>query len=473
MASASALLGELEDLRKVLDSKSPARSQGNFTPTFSASAPPQAIKIESVRAPLEASSNLYSAALSDAEANVDRLGRAMEAAEIELENTFKRTTELHKNTAERREIEVQELRKILAAKERSIDSLRETLTTTKRNLESRAMQAESTLVTRDSEVKRLKEELAAARGAKKSLESQIEQEIINNRKQLENMGRSETAMREREQELELSGRRLQTEFNNMKAAYVSEKTKKDALQEEIAVLKRELAVTQEKLKAETEVRKEVHKKLEAERKKRKSLAKERSASANSLEAKLAIAELEKRLRSEQRSRLGAEKWLQAELKSKEEMEHLFVAMRDIALKKNDPKADEMASLKQAVQELQSGGASLKEQQAKALLKEEQRNFETSRASIERDNQRLREDLEATRREIANRINPYPQIERELGGDLLARCRRCHERFNLSKPSENACGYHPGELTPDGFTCCGVTPRPGTHPVYCHWRPHVA
>eukprot|EP00854_Cymbomonas_tetramitiformis_P016970 gene16970-20164_t len=333
----------------------------------------------------------------------------MEAAEVELENTFKRTTELHKNTAERREIEVQELRKILAAKERSIDSLRETLTTTKRNLENRAMQAESTLATRETEVKRMKEEIAASRGAKKSLEAQIEQEVVNNRKQLENMGRSETAMREREQELELSGRRLQTEFNNMKAAYVAEKTKKDALQEEVAVYKRELAVTQEKLKAETEVRKEVHKKLEAERKRRKSLAKEKSASANSLEAKLAITELEKRLRSEQRSRLGAEKWLQAELKSKEEMEHLFVAMRDIALKKNnDPKADEMANLKQAVQELQSGGGSWKEQQAKSLLKEEQRNFETSRASIERDNQRLREDLEATRREIAIRINPYPQ-----------------------------------------------------------------
>ena len=38
--------------------------------------------------------------------NVDRLSKAMEAAEEEMENTFKRTTELHRSTADRREQEV-------------------------------------------------------------------------------------------------------------------------------------------------------------------------------------------------------------------------------------------------------------------------------------------------------------------------------------------------------------------------------
>jgi hypothetical protein len=36
----------------------------------------------------------------------------MEAAEEEMDNTFKRTTELHRSTAERREQEILELRKV-------------------------------------------------------------------------------------------------------------------------------------------------------------------------------------------------------------------------------------------------------------------------------------------------------------------------------------------------------------------------
>ncbi len=40
-----------------------------------------------------------------------------------------------------------------------------------------------------------------------------------------------------------------------------------------------------------------------------------------------------RLQAERKSRRGAEKWLRAELRAKEEMESLFIALRDIALKK--------------------------------------------------------------------------------------------------------------------------------------------
>ena len=42
-------------------------------------------------------------------------------------------------------------------------------------------------------------DLAAVRGAKHSLEAQVEQEVATNREQLDSMSRSETLLKEREQ----------------------------------------------------------------------------------------------------------------------------------------------------------------------------------------------------------------------------------------------------------------------------------
>jgi hypothetical protein len=78
-----------------------------------------------------------------------------------VENTFKRTTELHRTTANRRELEVEDLKKMVAAKERSIDSLRDTLSSTKRSLEARAMAAEGALASREHDLARV---LAEVRG---------------------------------------------------------------------------------------------------------------------------------------------------------------------------------------------------------------------------------------------------------------------------------------------------------------------
>lgn len=52
---------------------------------------------------------------------------------------------------------------MLAAKERSIDSLRETLSTTKRNLETRSEQAETTLAAREADVHRLLAEVGCCK----------------------------------------------------------------------------------------------------------------------------------------------------------------------------------------------------------------------------------------------------------------------------------------------------------------------
>ena len=71
------------------------------------------------------------------------------------------------------------------------------------------------------------------------------------------------------------------------------------------------------------------------------------------------------------------------------------------------------------------------------------------------------------------LHPSYEVEKDSKGRLMARCRRCSELFNINNNSVYSCGYHPGELGVEGYSCCGVIPRPGTPAVFCHWRPHAA
>jgi hypothetical protein len=61
--------------------------------------------------------------------------------------------EVHRSQLRQKETELSEAQRLLAAKERSIDSLRDTLSTTKRALESRLSQAESALATAEAQVR--------------------------------------------------------------------------------------------------------------------------------------------------------------------------------------------------------------------------------------------------------------------------------------------------------------------------------
>lgn len=62
------------------------------------------------------------------------------------------TGELHKSNAARKDAELQELRRVVAAKERSIDSLRTQLATVKGSLEAYTQESEAILQQRDGEV---------------------------------------------------------------------------------------------------------------------------------------------------------------------------------------------------------------------------------------------------------------------------------------------------------------------------------
>lgn len=60
--------------------------------------------------------------------------------------------ELHKSNAARKDAELQELRRVVAAKEKSIDSLRTQLATAKGSLEAYTQESEAIIQQRDGEV---------------------------------------------------------------------------------------------------------------------------------------------------------------------------------------------------------------------------------------------------------------------------------------------------------------------------------
>lgn len=83
---------------------------------------------------------------------VTRLSRAIDVADDEMDTALRRTEEVHRIAGRRRDQEIAELRRVIAAKERGIDSLRETLSGTKRTLEGRMRQLEDAIMQRDDEV---------------------------------------------------------------------------------------------------------------------------------------------------------------------------------------------------------------------------------------------------------------------------------------------------------------------------------
>ena len=103
---------------------------------------------------------------------MERLSRAMEAAEDELEMAFRRTGELHRGVSSRREAEVHDLRKVIQAKDSAIDSLRETLSSTRLNLEGRLGQAEALLASKEGELWTAKEQLTQLKGKTFELEKE-------------------------------------------------------------------------------------------------------------------------------------------------------------------------------------------------------------------------------------------------------------------------------------------------------------
>ena len=92
----------------------------------------------------------------------------------------KRTTDVHRSQLKQKELEILELQRVIAAKERSIDSLRDTLATTKRTYESRLSQAESASALKDVEVRNLGCYAAHARCMECSVDVAVRPAAIRN-----------------------------------------------------------------------------------------------------------------------------------------------------------------------------------------------------------------------------------------------------------------------------------------------------
>lgn len=77
----------------------------------------------------------------------------MDLADEKVDDALRHTEHVHRLVASNRDIELLELRKVVAAKEQSIDELRESLSGTKRSLESRVRQLQDALHCRESQVR--------------------------------------------------------------------------------------------------------------------------------------------------------------------------------------------------------------------------------------------------------------------------------------------------------------------------------
>ena len=320
---------------------------------------------------------------------------AMDSAEKELEAAFSRNGELSRAANSRKDAELGELRKILEAKERAIDSLRETLSATRRTLEGRIGQAEEALGVRDAELRAMQQELVGLKGSKRSMESQLENEVNANRRLQDVASKVETVAKGREKELAETMRRLTEEHAVVSAALRHERGDREKLREELEESKRRETELSDTLRREVETRKETQRKLDKYRRARIRDAETSRARADTgadVDARL-TGELERRLEAEQRSRAASEQWLHAELKTREDMEGLFVALRDIAMKKPD------GDIKAVKDELAAMRAE-KEREMRARRED----FDATHSKLVEDNRRLAAELSEMRATISNRLN---------------------------------------------------------------------
>ncbi|GLI63734.1 hypothetical protein VaNZ11_006799 [Volvox africanus] len=419
-------LRELEALRQALEE--PKRT---FSPLKTLR------EIASPRAGLDVMKT-YSTALNSAEAShlqrksVDRLGRAIEAAEEEMDAALKRTTEIHRSQLKQKELEILELQRVIGAKERSVDSLRDTLATTKRTYESKLSQAESGLALKDAEIKALAEELRVVRLERESLTMQLERSESARRA-------LEADVREREAELSAEVRLKSEEANKSLVALRYEKKEKEDWRQQSDDLRRQVQILQEELRANKDDVAVIKERYDAELSEtRRRCAIEIDEARRRAEAEVdefrrrcetELEDLRRRLRSEKNLRKACEKWLRSELKSREEMELLLAAVKDAASGRAAAAGETAAEVEALIDRLRTssptpalhspivsprrgtgpGGIKLATTSAisppatAAAATARTLELELLRRKLEEDNNRLKGELQAARRMLSEKL----------------------------------------------------------------------
>lgn len=242
--------------------------------------------------------------LRKTEKSVERLYDAMRTTENEMEEAMRFSSEVHRHAYEQKDLEMSQLKQLLVAKERTIDSLRDTLASSKRTLEAKVAALSTELAARDSQ-------LDSERRRSHELVLRVQQAESLAQAAVDAAQRNEEAREAQEQELKHRIREL----------------KKDN-----STLRDETAANTASLRHEETVRRAVEKEAESERRKFQREVHKLQKKALAEDALIdRLSELESKLSAERKSRRANEKWLEAELKTKEEMEGLFLALRDVAL----------------------------------------------------------------------------------------------------------------------------------------------
>lgn len=273
-----------------------------------------------------------------AEKNTDRLHRALEAAEEEMEAALRRNSAVTQLNLKRKDLEIQELQRTIEVKEGALERLRDTLTSTKRAADAKLTQAESLLAEKIAEVTNLQAEVLSLQGERDSLESRLQSVSTDLRE-------SQEQCRELQSQVNCSARTRAEEASRNTTALQRERKEKELLRLEVSELKKELDALSDQYRETKAGRQVAREELRTTREEvevlRKSedalnqqLTLEREQSAQLILKKDGeISELRDKLQSERSIRKACEKWLKAELKSREELEALLKAFHDVSIGK--------------------------------------------------------------------------------------------------------------------------------------------
>ncbi|KIZ07616.1 hypothetical protein MNEG_0331 [Monoraphidium neglectum] len=269
----------------------------------------------------------------------DRLGRAIEAAEEEVDAAASRTHEVQRSMLRRKEQEVYELQRLVAAKEHTIESMRDQAVALRQGYEQKLAAAESSACRSESEVGKLRAEVLALRAERDELERRLSDSDAA-------ASRLESEAAAQAQALGASLQAQGRELAQAQSAAQRERRDKELVQLEVQELKRELdAADAEGRAARAQAAStagQCHAESEARRDLEVALDEARAQMAFLKEAKeLEVGELRRRLRAERGVRKACERWLRAELRSREEMEALLLAVRDTAFGRPPRRDDEV------------------------------------------------------------------------------------------------------------------------------------
>lgn len=259
----------------------------------------------------------YEPLVSSTEAKVERLAGAMDDAERELDAAFARHRDSKEEDSKQKDSELDALRSELDAKQRAVESLRDTLANTRTVLEARVTDADDQTAKAEQETKVAKETIRDLIAERDDLLEKLKTEHATSCANLDEYERLAQSAEQRENEAGNWVRKAVEARAKAETQLVSTEQELDVVRETCQKYKNELD-------AETKLRKETLRKLNKYRV---------LYHKNEMNKSLETAETaEQRKRNE-----NVEEWLKKELQNREHTELLFMNLRDLALRPDDNK----------------------------------------------------------------------------------------------------------------------------------------